>query len=210
MDKRRKRFFDKNGIGVLKDFDTIMTKNQIRYSVFAGTLLGAVREKGFLKHDIDIDTMMFYKDYSTKVRDVLFDSGFHLLRSFDVDEGMNGKEETYIKDGVTIDIFFVYEDNDFPTYQCDFKIDRSSSQKEKGVCRGYADVRRLEFPVSHEIIRLPFETISVNAIANYSEWLSYRYGDDYMIPNPCFKDKGDNPNIFMWQGKKAVFIEYEA
>ena len=207
--KRRKSCYDKSGLKVLKDFDDLMTKHHIHYSVFAGTLLGAVREKGFLKHDIDIDTVMFDGDYNARVRNLLYDKGFRLLRSFEVEDGTIGREETYIKDGVTIDIYFIYEDDKFSTYQCDFLIDTSSIHKKDGVRIGRAYVRRLEFPVSYDIVRLPFETITVNALANYSEWLSYRYGKDYMIPNPNFKDKGDNPNIFMWEGKIAIVKDYD-
>ena len=50
-------------IDLLAQFDKVCKENNLTYSIFAGTLLGAVRHKGIIPWDDDVDVVMPRKDY---------------------------------------------------------------------------------------------------------------------------------------------------
>lgn len=199
--------FQQRGLRALETFDRAMSENGYKYSLAFGTMLGAVREKGFIKHDADIDVFMWIEDYSPAFIECLGKYGFSLMHTFSVDNDKSGKEDTIMFDKVQIDIFYIYPpigSSSFP-YCCDFVIHPDCLSREHSV-RKYGGLlpRRLEMPMSQKVIRVPFETLSLPILDNAKEFLGYRYGSDYMIPNPKWVS-GSNPNIIPWNGKIGIF-----
>ncbi len=54
-------------LDLLTDFDAICKKYNLKYSIYYGTLLGAVRHKGFIPWDDDVDVVMPRPDYERLV-----------------------------------------------------------------------------------------------------------------------------------------------
>ena len=50
-------------LGILKMFDQLCKKYNLYYSLAYGTIIGAIRHKGFIPWDDDVDVMMPRKDY---------------------------------------------------------------------------------------------------------------------------------------------------
>ena len=72
---------------LLKEFDRVCKLLNIRYCLFAGTLLGAVRHKGFIPWDDDLDVLMLRDDYVRFISQAegLMDSKvFYLQKEFSV------------------------------------------------------------------------------------------------------------------------------
>ena len=75
------RIIQEAGILLLKAFDKICSDNSINYWIFAGTLLGAVRHRGFIPWDDDIDVCMCRNDY-LKLSKVLEHNSDYMCEEF--------------------------------------------------------------------------------------------------------------------------------
>ena len=63
MDENTLRRLQLTQLEILKIFDDFCRKNGLKYSLYAGTLLGAVRHKAFIPWDDDLDVCMERKEY---------------------------------------------------------------------------------------------------------------------------------------------------
>ena len=78
---------------ILSEFDRVCRENELRYSLAYGTLLGAVRHKGFIPWDDDVDVVMPRPDYE-KLYNLISSGEVKLSKHFLVSED-RGKKAVY-------------------------------------------------------------------------------------------------------------------
>jgi lipopolysaccharide cholinephosphotransferase len=81
-------------------FKRILDARKINFVLVYGTLLGAVRDKGFIEHDYDIDTTLFDQEAFLRIIPELKSAGLLLVRFCE-------KQMTYsfMKDNCYIDVY---------------------------------------------------------------------------------------------------------
>jgi len=139
----------------LLDFKAVMDKHNIHYGLWFGTLLGAIREKGFIKHDEDTDVFMLEEDRE-KVLIALFDFEEIGLKVIRYEESLL----SFMRDDDYIDIYF-YKKSFNQRIMLDNGIDGKYLESTKNI-----DFLGTQFPVSE----------------NPEEALEILYGADWRIP----------------------------
>jgi lipopolysaccharide cholinephosphotransferase len=149
----------------MKDFDKICSDNNISYWADSGTLLGAVRNKGIIPHDDDIDVCVFQKDFD-KLSDVL---KTHPVYELIILGNFSKVKRRDVNANVWIDIFIV--------------------SNEKGIIKYAKEEHRNLWPKmiykEYEVFplqRVPFEDYYITVPNNPIPYLERSYGKDWKTP----------------------------
>ena len=123
MDERTRNDVHKCLLFILQDINRICRKYDIKYTLGYGTLIGAVRHKGFIPWDDDLDIALMKKDYvrllkclkeelpaqyrlQTHETDRNYYLAFAKIRETDSEIKETGEyDELYAYKGIYIDIF---------------------------------------------------------------------------------------------------------
>ncbi len=175
------------GPEIFRVFSQIVQEEKCEFWPFWGTLLGAYREKGFIKHDDDIDVGMFSKDIGLRLVDKMIEKGFVVLHVA-VDKDFKGG----------LHLAFKYKDVKFDIYS--FDKDEVSGvntvfcpipynyAKWGEACRtDIMDILHVKVPGWKSLIEIPFEDGKISIPSNTDEILKVLYGVDYMKPMPGIK-----------------------
>ena len=108
-------------LDLLYEFDRVCNKYGIKYLVFAGTLLGAVRHKGFIPWDDDVDVCLLRSEYEkllgvlhefkhpyflqTPYNDTALFSTHARFRNSETTGVIKGQERCDYNNGIYVDVF---------------------------------------------------------------------------------------------------------
>jgi hypothetical protein len=207
--KRNKNFL-KNGKTALVQLDKAMKSKNLNYWIDFGTLLGAVREKDFIAHDVDIDIGMYHDDYTKEIEVALQNHGFkkkyeHIM----LNDTIEGRLDTYEYLGIEIDIFFFIKMSDTKAFCFDF-IPLSSKGRVQTIKQiGGLVPRRLTLSLE-SIGEIDFLGYKLPVPVPIDQHLKDRYGETYMVkdPNWNYLNKTANKNIVVLEDKIAKIKEY--
>lgn len=90
---------------LLKIFDDVCVENDIKYSLHGGTLLGAVREKGFIPWDDDADVSLSREEYNKLWKCLYREEYNNIQLDYNSDRVVKLKMSRKNKPKVWIDIF---------------------------------------------------------------------------------------------------------
>lgn len=201
--KKRNNIFKQNSIQVFSDFcDAFNDVNEEFWLTF-GTLLGAVREHGFIAHDLDIDVGVMNTIDFQKLDTSLRQHGFRQTRKIEIyskNDSASGFEITYGKESVTIDIFVFHRLDAINIQTYDFLNGVESPEFLL-----YKTVRKIVLPMK-ELIDYNFLNRKVKIPNNYKDYLSAHYGESYMTPDPTWSTLS-SPAATIQEGSIGVFIK---
>ena len=211
---------------LLKYFDNLCQENDLEYYIAYGTLLGAVRHKGFIPWDDDVDMHMKGKDY-LKLVEILKDNEdkTYFFQSLETEENyyllwnkirMNntifiekGWEDNNIHQGISLDIFplIEYPENEKEKKKIDkiFKISKLLIDCNMKTNKNYKS-----YGLSGKILSKIFKLIPKNIrnkkiLKNIKYLCNYKSNSEYYFSTASGIDRKYSKSCF----EKTIKIPFE-
>lgn len=185
----RSYFFRKNALETFKKLMNILNKENIENFIVFGTLLGAIREKGFIKHDLDIDLGVWNDCNFKNLQNILENNGFYLKSEIQLSNNTSIEYQNYVdrKTKISIDFYkFTRLKNKILYY--DFLREENMSYSESIKKNGGLKVYCYEYPL-YSLKKINFYDMQCSIFREYDEFLQKHYGDNYMIPIKNFNSR---------------------
>ena len=177
--KHMKHNLNTNGKTVFSEFIQICCNNCIKVCLCYGTLLGYIRENGIMKHDYDFDVGLWFEDYTKEFEDELKIKGFKLIHQFTGMNGYQAFEQSYEKNGVSIDLFYHFSDEKQIWTHVFHREPDTDLPQDKWL------VRKLPFTRA-EFKKIDFMGIEAYVPSNSEQYLEETYGKNWRVPDKNF------------------------
>lgn len=179
--KKQIKNFHKYGEELLSKLSSACKEHNVVFWLDFGTLLGAIREHDFIKHDFDIDVAVHFEDRKA-FQSAITDFGFTLAREFRImDENkLIGLEQTFSYKKVLIDIFYYRRNTDDS-----FILNTFVPILDDPNLAGKAEIKETIVPY-YGLKPYIFKGIPVNIPKDEISYLKFHYGENYMTPDPNY------------------------
>lgn len=157
---------------LLREFDRICRKHNIRYYCIGGTALGVIRHKGWIPWDGDIDICINQKDYDilkSIVQDELPNNMWFQNHEIDKNYPKNNSVQGKIRD--LNSCYIEYTNNSDKSWHNGLQLDIFIDEKYK-----YKMPDEDIFPLREK----PFEDFNVFIMKNTEKYLDYVYGKEWI------------------------------
>lgn len=168
------------GDGALAQVLAWANRHKIRPFVCFGTLLGFVRDGGFIAHDHDLDLGVLEEDWGQLKRALRSDGEAWVIRRMD---DWQCTIESRLYGYISIDFFC------FRAFESGFKIEAFDEERRFA----YRFPRNLIVPLQEFHTPSGHEALTVCAIESF---LASHYGPDWPTPDPGYDYRVDPPNRF--------------
>lgn len=197
--KRWQEKLKKDGWEMLSKMSMTLNKHSIDYFLDSGTLLGMIREGGFISHDTDMDMGILYKEgFTEKELDQAMASvGLKRHHAFYYHD--KPAIITYNYDSIAVD-FFMYFKTDIPERWVQYCFERS-------VWKAYPndnvfDVYQADCPIKG-LKTIKVNNLNLSVPVNAEEYLASIYTENWRIPNANWNYL-DSPRAHFLEGEYGV------
>lgn len=176
--RKRNKIFQKNGMETLIFIQKILKEKNIEFFVAFGTLLGIIREKKLLTHDIDLDIALIGNKINwVLLEEVLLKNNFIKIHEFYFEGEIS--EQSYNYKGIVVDFFHCCLKNNKVYFYC---FERYATENYSSI-KMYSTQEYSVEPFKN-IIELELENnINILIPDNFEEHLRQIYGNDWKIPD---------------------------
>lgn len=182
----------RHGCEILEKIDKVSTELNFEYWLIYGSLLGAYREHGFIKHDDDLDIAIPSDSISQEFVRKMLSEGF-VLKSIKETNDKSMRMVSFAYKKVMIDFYGYIYDNEkkskvtvFSSYPLEGKTFVESAKQNLFRCY----LAHIDY---EGIVRSEFKKLRVPIPANTEYVLKGLYGANFMIPDK--NEKGQSATI---------------
>lgn len=173
--------FHRYGLETLQKGDEAVSSFGGHLVMYFGTLLGAIREHGFIAHDNDLDMAIPIEDRPDNFVEIMEQHGFMHFQQTYIKSTGRIIEDRFCYKGCQMDIFYLFSDReDGKVYSYIGRRHETKEWREANATDGFpVDVWPTE---KCGYVRQDFLGMQLYVPEKAHEWMRDIYGDDYMTP----------------------------